>query len=292
MKVKTGSKKARARGKIPEENVLSIYLKEISHIPLLTREEEEKIARAVANGDSAARERLIKGNLRFVVNVAKKYQGRGIPLADLINEGNIGLIKAVEKFDATKGYRFISYAVWWVRQSILKALSEKSRLIRLPVNRAADLIRIQKAKKILSGNSADDIEVQEIAHLLNMDENHVEDMMAISREIISLEKEVNVNKGASPLGNFIEDIRYESPDQVVIQEALESDIDKMLDTLDIREAEIIRSRYGLGNNEPLSLKELGDRYDLSKERIRQIEQKALTRLQHPSRLSRLEAYVA
>ena len=289
---KSKAKAKKVKGRKSDENVLAMYLNEISRIPLLTRDEENKIACAVMQGDTAARDRLIRGNLRFVVNVAKQYQGRGIPLADLINEGNIGLIRAVEKFDITKGCRFISYAVWWIRQSILKALCEKSRLIRLPVNRAADLIRIQHAKKILSSESVNEIEAQEIAQMLDMDERHVKDMLAISREIVSLEKEVNLSKEASPLGNFIEDIRYETPDQDMMQEALEAEIDKLLSTLDSREAEVIRCRYGLGYEAPLSLKELGERYNLSKERVRQIEQKALLRLQHPSRISKLKAYVA
>jgi RNA polymerase primary sigma factor len=243
-------------------------------------------------GDLAARNRLITGNLRFVVNVVKKYQGQGIPLADLISEGNVGLMHAVERYDVNRGYRFISYAVWWIRQSILKALSEKSRLIRLPANRTGDLIRIEKARKALPCNLGSDNEVREIAGLLDMDESHVEEMMAISREIISLEKQISTNNGASMLGDFLEDKRYGAPDQEVIRKALAADIDEVLGTLDVREAEVIRSRYGLGLQKPLSLKEIGERYDLTKERIRQIEKKALSRLQHSSRKNRLEIYVA
>jgi RNA polymerase primary sigma factor len=275
-----------------DENVLAMYLNEISRIPLLTREEEDEAARAAAQGSLAARNRLINGNLRFVVNVVKKYQGQGIPLADLISEGNIGLVNAVERYDAGRGYRFISYAVWWIRQSILKALYEKSRLIRLPANRASDLIRIEKARKALPCSSGSENEMREIARLLDMDESHVEEMMAISRETVSLEKQVRTDNGSSILGDFLEDRRYDSPEKEVIQKALAADIDKMLDTLDIREAEIIRSRYGLGQQKPLSLKEIGERYDLSKERIRQIEKKALARLQHSSRKGKLEVYVA
>ena len=275
-----------------DENVLAMYLKEISRIPLLTREEEDKAARAAANGNVAARDRLVNGNLRFVINVAKKYQGQGIPLADLISEGNIGLIQAAEKFDADRGYHFISYAVWWIRQSILKALCEKSRLIRLPVNRAGDLIQIEKAKKVISEQSSNETEVREIAHLLGMDESYIVEMLEISREIVSLEKQVNIGKGETSLGNFIEDTRYDTPEQEALKKALESDICRLLETLDSKEAEVIRYRYGLGQREPMSLKEIGDRYDLSKERIRQIEQKALGRLQQPSRKAKLEAYVA
>jgi len=275
-----------------DENVLRMYLKEISRIPLLTREEEDELARAAGRKDIVARNKLVRGHLRFVVSVAKKYQGQGMPLADLINEGNIGLINAVEKYDVERGYHFISYAVWWIRQSILKALCEKSRLIRLPVNRANDLIQIGKAQRMLSGKGGGEAEIGEIARLLNMDEHHIDDIIAISREMVSLEKMVSTGKGSSPLSSFVEDNRHGAPEQEVMKKSLERDIEEVLDTLDGREADIIRFRYGLGAQEPMSLKELGERYDLTKERIRQIEEKALTRLQHPSRKARLDAYVA
>jgi len=275
-----------------DENVLRMYLKEISRISLLTREEENKLARAAVQGDLFARNRLVNGHLRFVVSVAKKYQGQGMPLADLISEGNIGLINAVEKYDADRGYHFISYAVWWIRQAVLKALCEKSRLIRLPVNRANDLIQIGKAQKMLSSQGGGEAEIKEIAQLLNMSENHIDDIMTISREMLSLEKMVSTGKGSSPLSNFVEDSSSGSPDQEVMKKSLEHDLEEVLDTLDTREADIIRFRYGLGAQEPMSLKELGERYALTKERIRQIEEKALARLQHPSRKARLEAYVA
>jgi len=288
----TNEKKVRkAVRSTADENVLRMYLKEISRISLLTREEEDKLARAAALGDISARNKLVNGHLRFVVSVAKKYQGQGLPLADLINEGNIGLINAVEKYDADRGYHFISYAVWWIRQSVLKALCEKSRLIRLPVNRANDLIQIGKAQKILASQGGE-AEVGEIARLLNMDQHHIDDIIAISREMISLEKMVSTGKGSSPLSNFVEDNHHKAPEQDVMTKSLEHDLEEVLETLDSREADIIRFRYGLGKQEPMSLKELGERYDLTKERIRQIEEKALARLQHPSRKARLEAYVA
>ena len=275
-----------------DENVLRMYLKEISRVSLLTREEEDKLARAAAEGDISARNKLVNGHLRFVVSVAKKYQGQGMPLADLISEGNIGLINAVEKYDADRGYHFISYAVWWIRQSVLKALCEKSRLIRLPVNRANDLIQIGKAQKLLASQGSGEAEIREVAQLLNMNENHIDDIIAISREVVSLEKMVSTGRGSSPLSNFVEDNQYKGPDQEVMKKSLEHDLEEVLETLDTREADIIRFRYGLGKLEPMSLKELGERYDLTKERIRQIEEKALARLQHPSRKARLEAYVA
>jgi RNA polymerase primary sigma factor len=288
----TKESKARKTDKIgADENVLRMYLKEISRIPMLTREEEDTLARAAASGDISARNKLVNGHLRFVVSVAKKYQGQGLPLADLISEGNIGLISAVEKYDADRGYHFISYAVWWIRQAVLKALCEKSRLIRLPVNRANELIQIGRAQKVISGQGGE-AEVKEIARLLNMNEQNVDDIMAISREMLSLEKMISTSKGSSPLGNFVEDSRCCTPEHEIMRESLERDIEGILGTLDSREADIIRFRYGLGQVEPMSLKELGERYSLTKERIRQIEEKALSRLQHPSRKSKLDAYVA
>jgi RNA polymerase primary sigma factor len=279
--VKTGS-----------DNLLAMYLKEINNIPLLTREEEDGIARAAANGNLDARNKLINSNLRFVVNVAKRYQGHGLPLSDLISEGNIGLIKAVEKYDADRGFHFISYAVWWIRQTILKALADQSRIIRLPVSRTNDLIQIEKARKLLAGSSSGDLEICELAQLLSMDESHIEDVLAISRETLSLEKSVDASKNASPLGNFVVDNRYDSPDQAMFKKSLKHDIEEVLSTLGSKEAEVIRYRFGLGQRKPMNFQELGDYFDLSKERIRQIEEKAIRLLQQPSRKSKLEAYVA
>ncbi|MCL2761898.1 MAG: RNA polymerase sigma factor RpoD/SigA [Treponema sp.] len=287
-----GRKRTRTTKANADENVLRIYLKEINRIALLTREEEAQIARIAARGDTAARNRLVSANLRFVVSVAKKYQGHGISLADLISEGNIGLILAIERFNADRGYRFISYAVWWIRQSIIKALYEKSRLIRLPANRASDLVQMEKARKMLSGNGNAESEIREIAQMLDVGENYVADTMAISREVLSLEKLLDSEKGAASLGNCVVDNRYDAPEQAAMQKFLENDIEEILGTLNFKEAEIIRLRFGLGKREPLSLQEIGDRFNLTKERIRQIEEKALLRLQHRSRSIKLEDYVA
>jgi RNA polymerase primary sigma factor len=272
------------------DNNLALYFKEINSIPLLSREEEMETARQAAAGSKKAREKLIKANLRFVVSVAKKYQGQGLPLEDLISEGNIGLINAIEKFDVDKGCHFITYAVWWIRQSILNSLYEKSRMIRLPQNRAAELIKIEQAKKIVYKQSSRE-EINEIARLLNMDEAHVEELINISRDIVSLESSASLNNDLQ-LGDFIEDNLYTAPDKMAEERIMQTDIERILSTLEKEEAEVIRCRYGLGKSPPMTLKEIGERYNLSKERIRQIEIKAMNRLQNLSRKKKLHIYVA
>ena len=275
-----------------DENVLSMYLKEINRIPLLTREEENHYARLAAKGDKHAKDKLVQANLRFVVNVAKKYQNQGLPLSDLISEGNIGLMNAIERFDVEKGYHFISYAVWWIRQAILKAICEKSRMIRLPLNRANELVQIEKVRKEIQGQQGEDAEMKRIAKTLNMDEDHVADLINISRDLISLETPVYAEKDSSLLGDFVEDEGYRPPEDVFIEQSLKDDINEVLHTLTDKEAEIIQYRFGLNGRSPLSLKEIGDKYNLTKERIRQIEKKALKRLQHPKRSQLLESYIA
>ncbi|MBL8965442.1 MAG: RNA polymerase sigma factor RpoD/SigA, partial [Spirochaetaceae bacterium] len=228
-----------------DENVLSMYLKEINRIPLLTREEEDTYARAAAKGEQAAKDMLVKANLRFVVNVAKKYQNQGLPLADLISEGNIGLINAIERYDVDKGYHFISYAVWWIRQSILKAVCEKSRLIRLPLNRANELVQIEKARKVLEGSRTEDEEIREIARLLGMESDHVADLVAVSRELVSLETPVFDERDSSTVGDFVENSAYVSPEDYAIEENLKADINAVLSTLSDKEREVVEYRFGL-----------------------------------------------
>lgn len=280
------------RSKVESEgNSLAFFLNEINNIPLLSREEEEKTALEAAAGNKAAREKLINSNLRFVVNVAKKYQKMGMPLEDLIAEGNVGLIKAVERFDTEKNCRFISYAVWWIRQSIISALCEKSRMIRLPVNRAIELVKIAKAKKLIRKYQSADKEISEIADLLNIEKDHIKELLNISRSMISLENPVSTNNNLL-LKDIIEDCLYESPEKIVEQKIMEADIENILNTLTKDEADVIRCHYGLGSKRPMSLKEIGVKYNLSKERIRQIEEKALSRLRNPLRTKKLQAYVA
>lgn len=285
---KTEKEKRTSKG---EENVLSLYLKEINRIPLLSREEEGNIARSAAKGDIVAKDKLIRANLRFVVNVAKKYQNQGLPLADLISEGNIGLMNAIERFDVDKGYHFISYAVWWIRQAILKAICEKSRMIRLPLNRANELVQIEKVKKDLQGEQFAESEMDMIARKLDIDRSHVAELVSISRELISLDTPVYSEKDSSLLGDFVEDKDQQLPDDMMIENSLREDINGILKTLTQKEAEIIQYRFGLNGHRPMSLKEIGSIYKLTKERIRQIEKKAIKRLQHPSRSHLLRAYM-
>jgi RNA polymerase primary sigma factor len=275
-----------------DENILSMYLKEINRIPLLSREEEDTYARAAARGEKPAKDMLVKSNLRFVVNVAKKYQNQGLPLADLISEGNIGLINAIERYDVDKGYHFISYAVWWIRQAILKAICEKSRMIRLPLNRANELVQIEKTRKVLEGSMTEDEEIKEIARLLEMDADHVADLVAVSREFVSLETPVYDERDSSVVGDFIENTAYVAPEDYVIEQNLKDDINEVLHTLSDKEREVVEYRFGLNGRRAMSLKEIGDRFKLTKERIRQIEKSALARLSQPNRTGRLESYVA
>lgn len=276
-----------------DDVILAMYLKEINKIPLLSREEETELAQRAKAGDKIAKDKIVRANLRFVVNVAKKYQNRGLDLTDLISEGNIGLLTAIDRYDVSKGYHFISYAVWWIRQAILKAIYEKAKMIRLPLNRANELVQIEKARKSVGGSKSEEQEIREIAEMLNMDKTHVRDLLNIARDMISLDTAVNPgDSDSSSLGEFISDSLYDDPEEHAMQTSMKEDIDAVLDSLTEKEAEVLRCRFGLNGKESMSLKEVGDVFHLTKERIRQIEKKAIRRLKHPTRMSKLEAYVA
>ena len=276
-----------------DENILSMYLKDINKVSLLSREEEIDLALKAKAGDKAAKDRIVNANLRFVVNVAKKYQNHGLDLPDLISEGNIGLLTAVDRFDVSKGYHFISYAVWWIRQAILKAICEKSRAIRLPLNRANELVQIEHARKLMTGDKTEEQEFAEVARMLKMDKQHVREMVNISRDMVSLDAQVaSSDNDRTSVSDFIEDERYDNPDEEAISNAMKSDIGKVLNTLKPNEAKVLSLRYGLNGTRPMSLKEVGDTCNLTKERIRQIEKHAIVRMRHPRRMQRLEAYIA
>lgn len=270
---------------------LSVYLREINKIPLLTREEEVELARRAKQNDEEAKDKLIKANLRFVVNVAKKYQNQGLTLSDLISEGNLGLITAVDKFDVDKGYHFISYAVWWIKQSILKAICEKSRMIRLPLNRANELLQIEKVKREIGSNKDGEADIEEIADFLDMDKRRINDLINASKEFVSLETPLSSDKDANTISDLMEDTKGADPEGVMVDKNLQDSIKDVLSTLTEKEANVIKYRFGLNGERPHSLKEIGDKYNLTKERIRQIEKKAISRLRHPSRSQKLKSYV-
>ena len=273
-----------------ENSALTLYLRDIEKIPLITREEEYELALKAKTGDSYARERLVNGNLRFVVSIAKQYQNRGLPLIDLISEGNIGLLTAIDKFEPEKGYHFISYAVWWIRQSILKAIGEKSRMIRLPMNKSADLIQILQAKTNLEKSGMDDVSLDDIARECGMDRSDVLEIMLIARDVSSLDAPVSAGEDTS-YGDFIE-CDKPRPDEVVMSEALKTSVSRILDTLSEKERGIIKLRFGLDNRDAMSLKEVGEIYHLTKERIRQIVKKVLTALAENLEVKELKAYIA
>ena len=274
-----------------DDNVLAMYLKEINRIPLLSHEDEEKYASLAAQGDKEAREILIKSNLRFVVNVAKKFRNKGLPMADLINEGNIGLINAIEKYDVSRGYHFISYAVWWIRQSILKAIGEKSKMIRLPLNRFGELVQIEKARKVMYEASGREPDAAEIAEHLRMDRKDVAELLSISREYVSLDTPVKQGtRDASLIGDFIEDKTVMQPEDAAVDDSLKTEVEKLLNKLPEKEAAILKQRYGIGGEKQKSLKEIGELFHLTKERIRQIEKRAILRLRAMPMAKELEAY--
>ncbi len=275
-----------------DDNLLCLYLREINRYPLLSREEEEILAKRAVSGDREAKEELIRGNLRFVVAVARRYRNRDIPLLDLINEGNIGLIKAVEHFDVDRGYHFISYAAWWVRQAILKALSEKSRMIRLPWNRANELVHIERKRREQLTESTGAADLGRIAEELGMTENHVHNLISLARAPLSLDSPVQGDADFSLLGDLIYDSAGKGPEEAAVNQSLIEHIRDLLGTLTPKEAKILCLRFGLNGEKRLSLREIGRQYRLSRERVRQIEKKAIIKLRAPCCRRLLEAYVA
>jgi len=279
--------------KIPlsrEGGVLAKYLEEIgSHTPL-PPEEEVKLAERIKKGDKEARNKLVQANLRFVVSVAKEYQNQGMPLSDLINEGNLGLIKAAERFDGSRGFKFISYAVWWIRQSILQALAEQSRIVRMPLNRVGALYKISKVSAQLEQEKERTPNMEEIARSLDMSPKEVARTLSSGRRHRSLDAPIGHDEDSSSLMDLIGD-ETNSPEEYVMRSSLRQEIEAALDTLDKREADIIRMYYGIGREQSMTLDEIGEKYGLTRERIRQIKEKALRRLRHASRSKKLRPYL-
>ena len=273
-----------------ESQSLDKYLQEIGKVELLTPEQEIELAIRMKKGDETAMEQLTKANLRFVVSVAKQYQNQGLSLGDLINEGNLGLIKAARRFDETRGFKFISYAVWWIRQSILQALAEQSRIVRLPLNRVGALNKIGKAYSSLKQEFEREPSAEEIAEALEMDVEEISSTMQIYGKQVSMDAPFSLGDENSLL-DVIENVELPSPDNELISESLKTEINGVLSLLPEREAEVIRLYFGLEGENSMTLEEIGDKFNLTRERVRQIKEKAIRRLRHNSRSKILKSYL-
>jgi RNA polymerase primary sigma factor len=274
-----------------EDQSLDRYLQEIGEVELLTADEEVDLAHLIKQGSQEALEKLTKANLRFVVSVAKQYQNQGLSLGDLINEGNLGLIKAAKRFDETKGFKFISYAVWWIRQAILQALAEQSRIVRLPLNRVGALHKIGKTSSGLEQEFGREPSANEIADELEMSPYEVMDTLKISSRHLSLDAPFNDGED-NRLLDVLEDKFQPSPDEKLICDSLKSEIVKALSTLTEREAEVISLYFGINRDHSLTLEEIGEKFKLTRERVRQIKEKAIKRLRHASRSKPLKGYLS
>ncbi len=273
-----------------QQRMLDQYLQEIGQIPLLTPAEEVELARRIKQNDQDALHRLTRANLRFVVSVAKKYQGQGLTLADLINEGNYGLIKAAQRFDETRGFKFISYAVWWIRQAILQALAEQSRVVRLPLNRIGTISKIRKTSAKLSQVHERQPNIEELAKELEVDVGKVREAMQHTGRHLSMDAPFNEDDDNSLLDVLPNDEDL-SPDETLMDESLKIDIERALSLLHPREAEITRLYFGIGREHPLTLEEIGQRFGLTRERVRQIKEKALRKLRQKHRREELQMHI-
>jgi RNA polymerase primary sigma factor len=269
---------------------LDKYLQEIGKVDLITADEEVELAQKIKAGDQAALEKLTKANLRFVVSVAKQYQNQGLTLPDLINEGNLGLIKAAQRFDETRGFKFISYAVWWIRQSILQALAEQSRIVRLPLNKIGSINKINKMYALLEQSNERPPTAEEIAKELDMTVNDVRESMKNSGRHLSMDAPL-VEGEDSNLYDVLRSGESPNPDRALIQESLRTEIERSLETLTPREADVVRLYFGLADQHPMTLEEIGETFDLTRERVRQIKEKAIRRLKHTSRSKILKTYL-
>ncbi len=273
-----------------ESQSLDKYLQEIGKVELLAPEEEIDLAIRIKKNDNLALEKLVKANLRFVVSVAKQYQNQGLTLGDLINEGNLGLIKAAKRFDETRGFKFISYAVWWIRQSILQALAEQSRIVRLPLNRVGALNKIGKAYSSLEQEFEREPSASELANELEMDVSEVSDHLKISGRHVSIDAPFTSGE-ENRLLDVIENEDQPAPDSMLMSESLRSEIERVLSTLNERETEVLKLYFGINRDHALTLEEIGEMFNLTRERVRQIKEKAIRRLRHASRSKNLRSYL-
>ncbi|WP_317900194.1 sigma-70 family RNA polymerase sigma factor [Aurantibacillus circumpalustris] len=273
-----------------ESASLDKYLQEIGREELITAEEEVILAKKIKDGDQNALEKLTRANLRFVVSVAKQYQNQGLSLPDLINEGNLGLIKAARRFDETRGFKFISYAVWWIRQSILQALAEQSRIVRLPLNQVGSLNKINKAYSKLEQQFEREPSAEELAEILDLPIDKVSDTMKVSGRHVSMDAPF-ANGEESSLLDVLVNLDSPKADTGLMNESLSKEIDRALSTLTERERDVVKLFFGIGLNHGLTLEEIGDKFDLTRERVRQIKEKAIRRLRHSSRSKLLQQYL-
>ena len=273
-----------------ESQSLDKYLQEIGKVDLLTPDEEVILAQRIKEGDQQALEKLTKANLRFVVSVAKQYQNQGLSLGDLINEGNLGLIKAAQRFDETRGFKFISYAVWWIRQSILQALAEQSRIVRLPLNRVGSLNKISKTFSELEQRFEREPSPDELAEVLEVTTAEVVDTMKISGRHVSMDAPF-VQGEENSLLDVLENDMEETPDQELMNDSLRREVQRALSTLTQREADVITLYFGLNGEHSMTLEEIGEKFNLTRERVRQIKEKAIRRLRHTSRSKALKPYL-
>ncbi len=275
-----------------ESQSLDRYLQEIGKVDLITADEEIRLAKKIREGDQQALEKLTKANLRFVVSVAKQFQNKGLPLSDLINEGNIGLIKAAKKFDETRGFKFISYAVWWIKQSIMQAIADQSRMVRLPLNRVGALTKISKVASALEQEYERAPSTEEIAKELEMDVNDVAYALKVSGRHVSVDAPFSQSDNdKSSLLDVISNNEQPDPDYELMTNSLKNDIESSLSTLTEREAEVIRLYFGINSEYSATLEEIGEMLNLTRERVRQIKEKALGRLRHSSRSKNLKVYL-
>ncbi len=271
---------------------LDKYLQEIGRVDLITAEEEVELAQRIKAGDKIALEKLTKANLRFVVSVSKQYQNQGLSLPDLINEGNLGLIKAAQRFDETRGFKFISYAVWWIRQSILQALAEQSRIVRLPLNKIGSINKINKAYSTLEQRYERPPSAQELADLLEIPVEEVKQSLQNSGRHLSMDAPLkDGDESSSNMYDVLQSSESPSPEKELMHESLRKEIERSLKTLTQREADVIRLYFGLNGKNALTLEEIGERFDLTRERVRQIKEKAIRRLKHTSRSKILKSYL-
>lgn len=271
---------------------LDKYLQDISKVGLVTAEEEAELAKLIREGDKAALEKLTKANLRFVVSVAKQYQNQGLNLSDLINEGNIGLIKAAERFDETRGFKFISYAVWWIRQSIMQAIAEQARIVRLPLNKIGSITKINRTFSKLEQLHEREPSVYEVAEMLQITSAEVKDSLTISGRHISVDAPLSADEESNTMLDVLtEKDGMLNPDRKLMTESLRNEIERSLSTLSYREAEVLRLYFGINCKSPLTLEEIGEEFELTRERVRQIKEKALRKLKHTSRCKLLKSYL-